>query len=316
MGIFQTDLIFFTAIQSALADIRKNLYLVDDMYACLLSDPLLYEKYGQKELEKLKNFIKNVNIEVSISHRIEQAKFPAIAIELGSGNEDVNKAALGDSFGASFVEPESLGGAYDTPYIILGPVTPISYDATSKVITFDDNVDLSSIFPGQYVFDEINRKSYLIEEVDTRTLKISAGVQPNLTNMTVRPTQSNNISVVKRSIWVWESVTLVYASTDATELLYLHTLMIYILGRYKKTLFENRNFAVSTIGYGPVERLTLDSDPNIAWMRSISVRGRVEHSWIESTLPIIDGIAETVKIADMQSADAILDQVKNQNWEE
>ena len=45
MGIFQSDLIIVSALRAGLADMRKNLFTVDDAMSGLLTDPLLAKVY-------------------------------------------------------------------------------------------------------------------------------------------------------------------------------------------------------------------------------------------------------------------------------
>lgn len=317
--IAQSDLLWFTAIEVALADMRKNRFLMDDAYSNLLCDPYLSKNYGQKEIDNFKAFLDR-KIYIFTEHRPpDTAKFPAYVIQIGGGTEDNAKDALGDSYQQDIVNPATLGGVFDTPTVLVKATTPIEYDNLTGAVTFGDDVDLtkSNIFEGQFVYDEVNKKAYEIQLViDSSNLTLEQGINPapNLTGMTIRPTR-NAVGHTRRSIWAYETHTVTCMATDTTEVLYLYTVLIYMLLRYKKTLWDARNFAISSMTYGPIYRATAPDDPNLLYARDIQIKGRVEHSVIESTSQLLEGVNMELKIADMTSPAGVEDQVALQGWE-
>ena len=321
MSVFQADLVWGTALRAAIADMRKNQYLLEDAYKDLLKDPYLRKLYGLKEVERFKAFISK-DIEVFVRHRPpDHIKFPYICIHVGGGDEDAPKDALGDSFQSENRSPESLGGAVSDNSTVLGPVTPLSFDSLTGTVTFGPGVDLiaSKVFDTQFVIDTVNNKAYPIELVlDSSNLLIEPlpdGTNINLTNMQIKRTP-NFLGAVRRSMWLWRTDTLELAATDGNECMYLFTLVMYILLRYKKQLWDMRNFAAATISHSALERLSSESDPNNVYAITINIRGRTELSAIESVQPLIGGIDTQIKIADMTSPPAVLQQEgPNPLWE-
>ena len=181
MSIFQADLIWTTALRAAIADMRRNQYLLEDAYSDLLTDPYLKKLYGLKEVERFKAFILR-DIEVFVKHRPpDLVKFPCVCVTVGGAEEDAGKDALGDSFQDEHRDPATLGGARTDSHIIVGPVTPQSYDYLTGVMTFGNNVDLikSNVFDSQFVYDSINNKFYCIDLVlDASNLMIEPGSRP------------------------------------------------------------------------------------------------------------------------------------------
>jgi len=318
MSIFQADLIFYTAINAALADMRRNTFLMDDAYSNLRTDPLLRKAYGEKEVERFKAFLAK---EIAIFTQFrppDQIKFPCIVIKLGGGEEDAGKDALGDSYGSENVNPATLGGAFNESNVVMGPLTPKLFDPLTGTMTFGSGINLitSNIFDTQFVYDSVNEKSYpitLVLDSSNLLIELPAGAKPNFTNMMITR-QKESYGSIRRSIWVYETHSLELMATDATELLYLYTTMMYILGRYKKHLWQERNFTIATISYSPLYRVDTQDDPNNVYAREISIRGRVEQNWIESTRPLISGVNTELLIADMKSPEAILPIVENQGW--
>ena len=306
--IFQTDLVWYSAFTAALADLRKNLFVIEDAYSQLRTDPFLRKLYGEKEVERLKAFLSK-EINIFVQHRTpDLAKFPAIVIRCGSAEEDAHKDALGDSFQQERVDPTTLGGAYSESSVLIGPITPESYDPLTGTITFGDNVDLSAsnIFDTHYIYDVVNQKYYGIQLVlDSSNLLIEPNSKPNLTNMLIKRSK-DSFGHVRRSVWFWETDSIDLMSTDANELIYLYTIVMLILIRYKKQLLDARNFAAMTVSYSEIYRVSAEDDPNNVYGRTLTIRGRVENNAIESTGPLIGGVNMDLEIAGMTSPPAVL----------
>ncbi len=309
-----SDLYHSRVMQLMIEDLRKNRFLIDDILSDVTSDPILKTLYGAKEIEKF-NLLVNKEIQVSMEYAVDTAKFPAIAIRVGGGSEDISKTgdALSDGYESEEVPTNSLGGVFKTPRILLGPVTPESYDYTTGKMVFSDKVSLSRVFDQMIVYDEINKKEYPISLVlDDSTLFIEPGVRPNLTNMTIR-SRTNTALNVRRSYFTSEQVTFICCAVDPVEVIYLYQLVMYLIGRHRLEYFETKNFRASTLTYSPIYKLA--EDPSLLFARDITLNGTVEHSYIESTTRPIDGMGHDVRIADMGKTPAgILPQVSTQGW--
>lgn len=323
MGIVPSDVIFFTALHVAVSDLRKNLYLVDDMLSMFTSDPYLKKLYGKKEIDRFKNFLATKEINILMEHRLkDMGQYPAIVIAIDPAQEDTGKAALGDSHTQESASPSATYGAFEDPQIVLGPITPVSYDKDTGIVTFEALTDgsgpLVNVFEGQKVYDEKNKMAYEIQAVlDDFSLMIDTDLKADLTGMTIR-TISNQVIHTRKSIWYYETYRVAVLSTEPSEALFLYALVMYILGRYKKTLFEARGFEISTVSYGGLENNSPD-DTNQLYGRVLTVRGRVEHSFIESTTEQIQGIGHNLLInpnvdEGLASPDSILEIVQKQGW--
>lgn len=325
MSIYQGDIIIITAMRAALADIRRNQFLIDDIMCQFIKDPLLKKAYGQTQVDRFKEFLRreiNILMETKLP---DTSKLPAIIIKMGPGIEDSQKQGLGDSDTFMDVSPDTLGGVFPTDVLVAGPLTPESYDPNDGELVFKNPLP-DGVFEGQFVFDEVNRKSYVIQTVlSPYMLVIDTDLKANFTNMTIRP-QSSMVQHNRKSIWFYETYTFMSMSTDPNELLYLWSLVMYTVGRYKKTLFEGRAFENMTISYSEIYPPNPGDTTNLLWARDVTIRGRVEHSFIESTNNLIEGISSdlligidvgvNVNLAADQTSKALWDeQVSKQGWE-
>ena len=308
-----TDLYMTRAIHLMLKDLRRNRFLVEDILCDVTTDPLLKDLYGQKEVDKF-NLLIDKEIQVNVEHAIDMARLPAIAIRVGGGTEDTSRTgdALSDGFRVEKVDTSTLGGIYITPRIIVGPTTPESFDSITGKIVFSDSINLSQVFDGMNVYDEVNKQVYpIVTVMDGYTLFIEPNKTPNLNGMTIRG-KEETASHIRKEFFAHETVTFICCAVDPVEVIYLYQMLVYLIGRHRLNFFETKNFRTTVIQYTPIYKLT--DDPNFVFARDITLSGTVEHSYIESTNRYIEGMAPDVRVSDMKSPIAILQQVSGQGW--
>ena len=138
-GIFQGDIIIKTAIELALDDMKKNTYIIDDVFASLIENPLLNKKYGIAEVNKAREFILNNKIHIFMGGRMDKEEFPCVTISVGSSNEDNSLATLGDnSHMVEDLDPEDIGQKIQ---YIISPFTPVSYDKDTGIVEVPEDSD-------------------------------------------------------------------------------------------------------------------------------------------------------------------------------
>lgn len=316
MSIAQTDLIIFSALKLGLADLRRNKFALKDAYSQLTTDPYLKEAWGEAEAERLVKLLdKNIDIYLAHKQTIGSAKFPCFVIKMGSATEDSSRESLNDYQESEKVDSSTLGGAFPDNKIILENITPTSYDKLTGQMTFGDGVDLDSsqVFDGHFVLDTKNNKKYEITLVlGSKDLMIDPVNDIDLTNIKII---SGDIDLAHetKKVWYLESHVIECWSSDSVECIYLWTILMVILARYKLTLFDARGFALASYNYGPIEQYQPE-DPNNLYYREVSIRGRVEHSVIESTNQLIGAISVGLGIEGATSPEAIKDLINNQMW--
>lgn len=314
MGIKSTDLYMYAALSAAIEDMRKNTHVWNDVIGDVVGDPLLSPVYGKKEIDKFRLFMSK-DIQVNVEHTIDMAKLPAIAIRVGGGTEITDKTgdALGDGYEMEKVSSNSLEGVVSPKVIRLGPLTPENYDNISGKVTMPDNISLANIYDSMFVFDEVNKKQYAINLVqDDKILYIDQKANANLNGMTIRVEQTQYANI-RRTYFSNEDVTFICMATEAVEVLYLYSLMLYMIGRYRISLFDSKNFKAATINYSPLYKIM--EEPNNVFARDITMRGHVEHSYIEHTGILTQGISTRIDIDTMPESPADLqDDANNQGW--
>jgi len=266
-GIFPSDIIIRTAIIEAIADMRRNPWLLDYVFAYLSQDPLTQNVYGQKEGDRAKEWFLKNNISVMMVPIMNEMKMPCISISLKESAEA--EVTTGDTHYA----PQELDTL--TWPDLAGPFNPVGYDPATGIVTLDSN-DLV-IAPGMLVVTAAGN-SYPITFVQGNTVfTTSQYITEDLNGMTVRGVQPSGITTLE-SVFYRESYQIgCHVAGEPVYLTWLHTILVFILLRYKQQLFEARGFES-----GVFNSAAFDRNPNDAenyFSRYITLTGKVRQYW-------------------------------------
>src|ERR1700677_1976769 len=211
-GFFNGDLVLFTSLKEGVKRLKEHLYIIDSINQELVNDPLLAVEFGQKELERFRDFTRRNEITITTDHKPpKQVNYPCISIGIGNGREDdQRRLSLGDTQNdqTEIINPNVLLGAEVIPRNILDPVTPISYEPSSGIITFGTNVNLNDIVEGQLVMDNVNNKTYpILLVLSASSIQIEPGSQPSLDGMTII-SSVNGVGATRKNVYCYENYTI------------------------------------------------------------------------------------------------------------
>ncbi len=291
-GFFQSDIIIRTALIAAFKDIRLNPWLLDFCFSGLINDHLTRETYGEKQLIEAKQYFKNNDIPIVW---VTQPDFsiPRIVIIPTGSNEA--EATLGDIHytPTELVSSESIVAK---PSPTVGPFTPIAYNIVTGYITLPPELTTRLLFPGMRIVDTHNNKHYEIQEVvDDSIISIEPGTVANFTNCFTSPFSDLYMARLE-SIEHQKSFRIeTYVSGNPVLSIYLNSILIFALNKYKQEYFEARGYERQTMTEGPVEFMQGQSDKEIIYMQSVNLSGYVRQYWPKSVRPLIQGLLlETV----------------------
>ncbi len=287
-GIFQSDIIIRTAIAAALDDIRSKPWLLEFIFQSLLDDDLTRKYYGEEEIDITRDWFLNTDIPVKMAYKLDGVVAPLIAITLTESSEDA--ASLGDIHYETHEDIE--------PIDIVKPIltfTPIAFDSDTGEITLPPKLTTGFVFPGMIVREKATRKTYVVDSIVSGSKFIILGSDEaplalaNLTKATAE--SSSTMQVVSlESIVYREGFRIdLFVSGNHTHLLYLHSILIFALNRYKQSLLEARGFersSVSSTSLGKFER----SEGEVIFTRSVMLNGYVRQYWPKDVRNKIDGI--------------------------
>lgn len=184
-GMVPSDILIRGAVVAGLEDLRKNTFLLDYVFMWYRNDDLTNKTYGDTERQRAKNWFLNTEIFVSMNYRADDVKFPLVSIGLQSSSEDM--ATLGDiNFDTREDVPSSEVST--APNLLLGPLTPLSYDSVTGIVTLADNLTTENVFENAIFVDTTSGIGYPIIQVnDGNTFKIATDIVANFTNSFIAP---------------------------------------------------------------------------------------------------------------------------------
>lgn len=297
---------------------RKNSYLLDWCFNWLSLDPVTKGIYGDKEKEAIKKWFLNTKFFISPSTmREDEIRFPMVTIHLESSSEA--ESTLGD---VHFETHEELPSEemLVQPQIILGPFTPKTYNASTGLIELPDNLSTENVLTDQILVDNANKQGYIIKSIDSsNSFSIEPNTSANFINAYIAPL-STFTTVALESVLMKQVFAInCYIQNEPRYIMYLSTIVRFILYRYKELLLENRGFERSVLSMtGPFlanSRFQAPEGEEI-FGQDFKLTGFVREYWPKMISPKIQGIKINglEYMGGTQTPDSVLNQVEEQGW--
>ena len=289
IGIFQGDLIVKTAIELGLEDMRKQPWLIEDVFRSLIENPILKLKYGMKEVARAKEFIINNNIPIYMSHRIDKMEYPCITISIGSSHEDENLATLGDnSVAVEDYDPSDIGKPIK---YIIPPFKPSSYDKTTGIVEVPlDIEEYKYIGEGMVLVDPKTGNGWIInKKAGENGFQIESGSDLPKGDVGIIPQYQIWRARRERAISQEQYNIGCHVHGDPSTLIFLYGVVKYALFRYREGLLEANNFQLSRLTSTDMVKSDMFDVENV-YSRWITLRGQVEESWVKTPKRFIEAI--------------------------
>jgi hypothetical protein len=281
-GIHQSDVIIRSAIIAAMADVRANPWLLDYVFASLPKDPLTMKEYGEREIDAAKKWFMSTNIPVFMSTRVDEVKLPAISISLLESTEA--ETTLSDTH---YQVQEDNDSAWPA---LAGPFSPTEYSAATGIMKVPD---LGIILaPGMVVVDSIGRAHDILEVPDADTIQIKAGTVADFSGAYLKGARPSFIAQLE-SVVMKETYSIgCHVDSEQTHLTWLHSILTFILLRYKETLLEARGFERTQINSSDFRR-NESFESEFVFSRHLNITGYVRQVWPKAIKPKITATAIT-----------------------
>lgn len=288
-GIFQGDLIMKTAVELAIEDMRKNSWLIEDVFSSLLENPILNQRYGLKEIARAKEFILNNKIDVYMHHRLDKMNYPCVTISIGQSTEDKSLATLGDtSVAFEQFTPDEIGKPIK---FLVPPFKAVSYDKVTGILEMPTDI-------AQYRYLD---KGMLLVEVKTGNawtingkagengIQLAEGTKLPKGDLAVIPRYPVYKARRERAISQEQYNIGCHVHGDPSTLIFLFAVVKYGLFRYREGLLEYNNFQLSNITCTDMIKNDMMQEENI-YSRWITLSGQVEESWIKTPKRFIESV--------------------------
>lgn len=275
-------------LQLGLEDISKNPWLLHDILGDTISNPYLRERYGS-QIESCTQWLANNRINILLSNRDDKMEFPSITIELGTSSEKADMKHMADlSTEHVRLLPNNINKPI--PYVIK-PVAG-SYNPTSGVFTFESDVDLNNVSTGMVLVNPTNGNGYVIQSVTApNQLNLLTGLEIVTTNYGIIPEYQYYEAKIGHT-FMQEPYKIVCNAMDQQTILWLHSIAVYSLLRYRQVLLEKDGYAESLItSSGMYPNGDYSDAGQVIWSRDINITGQVENRWYMQPHRIIENIA-------------------------
>jgi hypothetical protein len=269
-GIFQSDIIIRSAIVAAIADLRANPWLLDYVFSSLPKDTLTMRDYGEQEVEQAKKWFLATDIPVVMSTRMDDVKLPCISIALLESSEA--ESTLGD---VHYQTAEAVESAWP----VIAEFRPSSYNASTGVVTLPVKMNRSfPLFPNMVVLDAIGKAHVIKEVLDDSSFRITPGTVADFSLARLKAEKPQMYAQLE-SLSFKETYHLgCHAQSEPVHLTYLHSILVFVLLRYKQALLEARGFERSVISSSDMN-FNPNFENEVVYSRFINVSGFVRQYW-------------------------------------
>lgn len=274
-GIFQSDLIFRTALILAIRDIRANPYLLDFCFAGLLEDAETADVYGSRERDKAKRWFLRTDLPVVMDYNMDPPTGSIVSLAIVDSPEA--ESTLGD---VHYVPQEFRPSVQGD---LLGPFTPASYDASTGTVQLSE-ADRAEVVvaPGMLLVDRAGRTFPVTAVPDAQwegRFRVQAGLVLDLTGARIRGAEPPLVMPVE-SLEFKETYRIgCHGLGEAYVCTWLWSIVSFAMLRYKQGLFEARGIERTTMGSSPLALDTRWGNTQKLWTRFITVTGYVRNSW-------------------------------------
>jgi hypothetical protein len=284
-GIFQGDIFIKAAIENGMDDMRKNPWLIDHMLGDLASNPYTAAKYGQKQIDACKEWFLNNKINVFMRGRDDKDELPCITIEIGSSNEKEPMKSMGDSSSETVVlMPQEIGKPI--PFVVKPFDT--SYENSTGHVPVPSGLD--SVAIGMILVDPSTGHGYQIIGMDDEGVFIEEDLELDTTRFAIIPQFQFYKARVEHTFFQETYNVGCHVHGDPQVLLWLESIVLYSILRYRESLLEANGFAESVVSRGnpDLNGNFATEGGETAWSRYITLSGQVENTWIKSPRRVIE----------------------------
>lgn len=289
--IFQSDLSIKTAIQLGLDDIRKDSWLIDDILGDAIGNPYLRDKYGQKQIDSCKEWFLNNQIDIYMAERRDKDRYPCITITLGTSAEKTEMKSMADQSSETVkLLPNKIGKPI--PYVVK-PFSGFSYDPSSgDVVIPAGTKNVEGIAEGMILVDPDTGEGFVIRDISEDGVVIDTGLAITASQLGVVPQYQFYEARVEHTFFQETYNIGCHAHGDPQTLLWLHSIVLYSILRYRESLLEAQGFTESSVNSSDMMSNQASTGPagEEVWTRYITLTGQVENSWIKSPRRVIEKI--------------------------
>lgn len=303
-GIFQSDMLIRHAILAGFKDLRANDWLLDFVCQGLNQDNLTSDIYGQKEILALKNWFLKTEIPVIVNGSLVGVKSPSITCALVSSNEQEN--TMGD---VHYVPQEDV---VDAPWPDLTPKFDPVFDVATGKVTLPIIITVG-IFPGMNIIDAQGLAHEILSADDDHVFYIAPGTPQDFRGATIRAGSPAMLQTLESAAFTETYQLGCHVEGEPLQLIFLHSLLVFVLKRGNQVYLEGRGFEKSTISSTDFAKNEYYNVEN-AWSRYVSITGTVRSTWPKFRYQKITGVNSYIAITGAGNLPPDSQPPKSETW--
>lgn len=279
-GIFQGDIIIRTALVAALNDLRRNPWALDYVFSSLDKDELTKNVYGQKEIDKAKEWFLTTDIPVVNSLRIDNIRLPCISVSLQESGEQENTLA-----DRNYNTEEIYQDVYP---ILFGPFAALGYDATTGEMTMPPEL-VDAVPPNEgMLVEDFKGNVFTILRAEGEKVWFAPNSLIMSSKLWVRSRFPQKVQL--ESVNFRESYVIgCHSRGEPYECLYLHSIVVFALLRYRQQFLESRGFERSYISSTDL-RVNDAFDAEVVFSRFVTLNGVTRQYWPKNILSAVESV--------------------------
>ena len=289
------DLIVESVLRDGFAVLKRHPELIDKIFVSLTYS-YNQEKYGQKEIQRIKDQIIKKDWSFVQSFGMVEANLPCVSIQLGSENEAKELAHLEDFEGQvnePITDPDQLA-----KLIIINNITPESMDPVSGTVYVADSVDLSAAHINLIFVDASGIEYTIVGGINntagSKQFMVPEGSFVDISGPGYIKSAIDFINYATRGVHSEVQLLLGVHTKDALLTKYFYVLVKYFLIARKKSLID-RNFICSSYQGSDFTR-NLKYEADIVYTRFLTLTGKVQDSFSSELDAIFDSIDVTITV--------------------
>ena len=288
-GIFPDDLIIKSTLEQGLKELRANQWELKLVFAALTIDPVTQSLYGEKERQRAIDWFNNTQIPVLWDLRVAADKIPAISYSIQSCEQ--TEETLAD---AHYDMQEDRTAEWEAVTAKMQP----DYVPATGLVTIPSESILGPITEGMHLVTKTGQKYPILDVSSLTQFTIAKNQLVDLNDSYVMTGTPSLVSGIEGDRFKETLKIGCHVVGDPITLTYLHSIVFYILLKYRKTLLEARGFERSTISAGPYMR-----DPSFGdgagnfFTRYINLIGTVTMTWAATQTKRIQTVATTENVS-------------------
>jgi hypothetical protein len=288
------DLIVEGVLREAYGVLKRNPGLIDHIFRFMVKSRLVREKYGQKEIERIKQNIEKYDWSFVHSFNEVEGKTPAISIQLMAENE-AKEVQLEDFEKDARVplRPEELAAL-----IVVPSVQPTAYNPLSGALAIPDDIDLTNVHRNLLFVDASGQVWPILgginETPGQQQFLIAANVAPDLTAPGLIKSAIDFKQITIRGNMTDVNLLLGVHTKDPLLTKYFYIILKYFLMVRKHVLIEEGFICSKFQGSEFTRNLKIEGDA--VFNRFLTLSGKVEDSFRSDETQVFDSIDVIIQV--------------------